>query len=113
MKKKLILSIISCAIAVILIIILIYLFFEIKYPLKYEDDIRANATKNNLESSFVAAIINTESSFNKYAKSQSGAEGLMQLLPTTAEFVANKFGIEFEDKNLFDAPKNIEIGCAI
>ena len=35
----------------------------------------------------------------------------MQLLPTTAEFVANKFGIEFEDKNLFDAPKNIEIGC--
>mgnify|MGYP002524683151 FL=1 len=111
MKKKLILSLTMCAIAVILIIILIYLFFEIKYPLKYEDDIRANATKNNLEASFVAAIINTESSFNKDAKSQSGAEGLMQLLPTTAEFVANKFGIEFEDKNLFDASKNIEIGC--
>ena len=71
MKKKLILSLISCAIAVILIIILIYLFFEIKYPLKYENDIRVNATKNKLETSFVAAIINTESGFNKDAKSIS------------------------------------------
>lgn len=111
MKKKLIISLITCAIAVILIIILIYLFFEIKYPLKYENDIRVNATKNKLETSFVAAIINTESGFNKDAKSPRGAEGLMQLLPTTADFVANKFGIEFEDKNLFDAQKNIEIGC--
>lgn len=111
MKKKLILSLISCAIAVILIITLIYLFFEIKYPLIYEDDIRANATKNNLETSFVAAIINTESGFNKDAKSPRGAEGLMQIMPKTAVFVAKKFNIDFEDNNLFDAQKNIEIGC--
>lgn len=111
MKKKLTISLLSCVIAVILIIIFIFLFFEIKYPLKFQNEINEYAAKNNLEASFVAAIINTESGFNKDAKSPRGAEGLMQLLPTTADFVANKFGIEFEDKNLFDAQKNIEIGC--
>ena len=35
----------------------------------------------------------------------------MQLMPATAEFVAQKYGVDYEDKNLFDAQKNIEIGC--
>ena len=110
MKKKLTISLLSCVIAVILIIIFIFLFFEIKYHLKFQNEINEYAAKNNLEASFVAAIINTESGFDKDAKSPSGAEGLMQLMPKTAAFVAKKFNIEF-DNNLFDAQKNIEIGC--
>ncbi|MGN1162655.1 MAG: lytic transglycosylase domain-containing protein [Christensenellales bacterium] len=111
MKKKLVISLCSCGLAIILILILFYLFFEIKYPLKYENDIRFFAAENELQASLVAAIINTESGFNPNAKSQSGAEGLMQLMPRTARFVANKYAINFESNDLFNPQKNIEIGC--
>lgn len=111
MKKKLIISLILCTVAAFLIIILLFLFYEIKYPLKFENEINIYSKKYQLESSFVAAIINTESSFKPDAKSKSGAEGLMQLMPSTAQFVAQKYRIPFDDKNLFDVHKNIEIGC--
>lgn len=112
MKKNLLISLLLGGIAIILIIIFIFLFFEIKYPLKFEDDIEFYAQKNDISKSLVAAIINTESSFDENAKSKSGAEGLMQLLPSTARFVAKKYAIEFDGENLFDPKKNIEIGCS-
>lgn len=110
MKKNLIISLLLSGIAIILIIIFIFLFFEFKYPLKFKDDIKFYSEKNNISPTLVAAIVNTESSFNQNAKSKSGAEGLMQLLPSTARFVADKFCVEF-DGNLFSPQKNIEIGC--
>lgn len=112
MKKNLLISLLFGGIAIILIIFFIILFFEIKYPLKFKDEIDFYANKNDISKSLVAAIINTESSFDKNAKSKSGAEGLMQLLPSTARFVAKKYSIEFDEENLFDENKNIEIGCS-
>lgn len=57
------------------------------YPLEYEDAIRAEAARNDLDPALVAAVINTESGFVPDSRSQEGAVGLMQLLPDTAEFV--------------------------
>lgn len=110
MKKNLLQSLLVSGIAIMLIIIFIFLFFEFKYPLKFKEEIEFYAEKNDISPTLVAAIINTESSFRQDAKSNSGAEGLMQLLPSTARFVADKYGVEF-DGNLFSPQKNIEIGC--
>lgn len=110
MKKNLFLCLLFCGVAIILIIILFFLFFEIKYPLHYKNEIKLASQKYDLEASLVASIINTESSFDENAKSKSGAEGLMQLMPSTARYVAEKYSIEF-DGNLFVAEKNLEIGC--
>jgi soluble lytic murein transglycosylase len=58
------------------------------YPLEYEDAIRAEAARNDLDPALVAAVINTESGFVPDSRSAEGAVGLMQLLPDTAAFVA-------------------------
>ena len=82
------------------------------YPLKYEDVIRAEAEKNELSPQIIAAMINTESGFDKDAISSSGAIGLMQLMPTTAKDMAQRIGYQdFELEDLFVPDKNIEIGC--
>ncbi len=59
------------------------------YPLEYEDAIRAEAARNDLDPALVAAIINAESGFVPDSRSSQGAVGLMQLLPETARFVAD------------------------
>jgi soluble lytic murein transglycosylase len=57
------------------------------YPLEYEDAIRAESARNDLDPALVAAVINTESGFVPDSRSKEGAVGLMQLLPDTATFV--------------------------
>lgn len=66
--------------------------------------------KNNIDFHFVLGIIGTESRFNRNAKSYCGAVGLMQLMPNTAEYIANKYKIELKD--LWDIETNIKIGVA-
>jgi soluble lytic murein transglycosylase len=61
--------------------------------------------------SFVHSIIKRESFFNPRAKSHVGAVGLMQIMPTTADFELKK--IRFytgRGVSLFDVEKNIIIG---
>jgi len=59
------------------------------YPLEYEDTIRSEAARYDLDPALVAAVINTESGFVPDSRSSAGAVGLMQLLPETARFVAD------------------------
>jgi hypothetical protein len=46
--------------------------------------IKQAALANNVDQGLVKAIIHTESGFNPRARSKPGAQGLMQLMPTTA-----------------------------
>lgn len=56
----------------------------------------------NVEAALVHSVVEVESAFNPYAISTAGAEGLMQLMPSTAK----RFGV----KNSFDPTANIEGG---
>lgn len=58
------------------------------YPLDYEAAIVREAGRNGLDPALVAAVIYTESGFVPDSRSSQGAVGLMQMLPSTAEFVA-------------------------
>lgn len=58
------------------------------YPLEYEEAIREEAARNDLDPALVAAMIDTESGFVPDSRSAQGAVGLMQLLPETARFVS-------------------------
>lgn len=48
----------------------------------------------HIDSALLHAIMRQESRFNTQAKSHSGALGLMQIMPTTAEYIAKKRGYE-------------------
>lgn len=82
------------------------------YPLKYVDEIAFNAAKYGLNPYLVAAVIRTESGFDPDAVSAAGARGLMQLMPETGEWVAEKIGVsDYSDSMLFDPSVNIQFGC--
>jgi peptidoglycan lytic transglycosylase len=77
------------------------------YPLRYEAIIRQASEENDLDPAFVAGVIYTESRFRPDAESQSGAYGLMQLLPESARFIQRKSGIKGDYR---DPEINIKLG---
>lgn len=69
--------------------------------------------KFSLDPLLILAVIISESSFKKHQVSDMGAEGLMQLIPSTAKHVATKWGIEWPQKGgLANPGLNIRVGTA-
>jgi soluble lytic murein transglycosylase len=60
-------------------------------PLSYSDVIRQQAAEKHLDPALIAAVIYAETKFDP-RPSSAGAEGLMQILPRTAEFLARRSG---------------------
>jgi soluble lytic murein transglycosylase len=58
------------------------------YPLEHEASIRAESARYGVDPALVAAVIYEESGFVSDSRSARGAVGLMQVLPSTARFVA-------------------------
>ena len=67
-----------------------------------QDLIDHAARKYNVDPNLVHAVVKVESNYNQFAVSHAGAEGLMQLVPSTAR----RLGVS----NSFDARQNIEAG---
>jgi soluble lytic murein transglycosylase len=65
----------------------------------------------SIERALALAVTRQESAFNAAAVSSSGALGLMQLLPTTANDVARKLGVPFvQEKLTRDPAYNVQLG---
>ena len=64
---------------------------EISLPLRHEDIIRQQAEDKGLDPSLIAGVIYVESRFRDQT-SHAGAKGLMQILPSTADYIARKSG---------------------
>lgn len=69
---------------------------------RYDTLILANAGQFEVEPALVKAVIHAESLFDRYAVSRVGAQGLMQLMPGTADYL--------DVTNPFDAADNIRGG---
>ena len=81
------------------------------YPVRYTDEIKAAADRYGLDRFLVAAVVSTESSFRPNAVSEDGAVGLMQLLPSTAEWIAFRRGEAYSEEMLYDPETNLDYGC--
>ena len=112
-------AIVAKRIAVILLIIIgffalynnISWFMQYIYPLKYEDSIVRHSAECGVDPHLIAAVIKVESNFSPKVVSKQGAIGLMQLMPQTALWVAEKMGLKnIEVENLQNPDLNIMIG---
>ena len=82
------------------------------YPVYYEDAIRERALEYEIDPLLVLAMIREESRFNSWNESVAGARGLMQIIFSTGEWIAQKLNIEdFNDEMLFSPEMNINLGC--
>jgi soluble lytic murein transglycosylase len=83
---------------------------DLGLPLRYSSVIRQQAAQKKLDPALVAAVIYAETKFNPRTSS-AGAEGLMQILPQTAEFLAHKSGATtFTTADLSTPQVNIAYG---
>ncbi|HEY5317486.1 MAG TPA: lytic transglycosylase domain-containing protein, partial [Solirubrobacteraceae bacterium] len=79
-------------------------------PLEHEDIIVQQAHKEGLDPALIAAVIYAETKFDARTSS-AGAEGLMQILPATAEFLAHRSGATtFRVSDLSSPQVNITYG---
>jgi soluble lytic murein transglycosylase len=61
----------------------------------------------------VAAVVREESSYYPRALSRAGARGLMQLMPATAQPMAENRGLAFRNGSLLDEPgANLQLGAS-
>lgn len=75
-------------------------FFANAIP--FGDIIHDKAQKYDVDPALVAAVVETESRFQKHAVSAVGAKGLMQLMPRTGRWLGAR--------NLYDPEQNVDAG---
>ncbi len=107
MKKQIVFRLCAAVFGVVLVAIIIYYAFRTDYPRPYREIVEGSGQ----EPCLVYALIKTESGFDEEAVSAAGAVGLMQLLPSTAEFICARENIEFQAKKLKDGAYNVTLGC--
>jgi soluble lytic murein transglycosylase-like protein len=69
--------------------------------------------RNDVPVELVIAVMHVESRFHAFARSSKGALGLMQVLPSTAEEIAARAGVDWRGPGtLFDPEANVRLGIA-
>lgn len=87
-------------------------FEEYSYPRKYSEYVERAADEYDLEPALIYAVIRTESNFSPNAESNAGACGIMQVMPSSFEWLQSKRGCEGEytTDDLFDPKICIDYG---
>ena len=82
------------------------------FPLRYVDIINNYAEIHELNPTLVFAVIHAESRFNPDVVSRAGASGLMQIMESTAYWLAPQAAVENFDyaAQIFDPEINIRLG---
>jgi len=112
-RRRLRLAVLLLAAGVGVVVAMPYLRGAIRsltLPLEHADIIRQQASQKHLDPALVAAVIYAETKFDPRT-SPAGAEGLMQILPATAMFLAHRSGAtSFTTADLATPQVNIAYG---
>lgn len=90
---------------------------EHDYALRYLAPMRAlvepHVAARALDLSWVYGLMRQESRFVMNAKSSAGAQGLMQVMPATAKWVAKKIGLnDYQPSRIADTDTNLLLGTS-
>lgn len=78
---------------------------------KYRVEIEAAAAKHGVDANLLAVLVLVESGGDTTARSPSGARGLMQVMPKTAEQIARARGIAYAEAQLDEPAYNLDLGA--
>lgn len=106
MKKRAVSLVIFILIFLAVALLVGWLIFRAAFPRPHRETVEASG----VEPSLVYAVIRAESSYREDVVSSAGAVGLMQIKPSTAEFVCGREGIPFDMERLKEGEYNIVIG---
>ena len=85
--------------------------FSMRYLAPYRADLQAHIREHGLDEAWVYGLMRQESRFATNAKSGTGAAGLMQIMPGTARWAANKLGFKSYRKALIhQLDTNLRLG---
>lgn len=85
--------------------------FNLRYPAPYREALQENLQVHGLEEAWVYGLMRQESRFTKSAKSDAGAAGVMQLMPSTARWAATRMGMKGYRKGLIhQLDVNLKLG---
>ena len=85
--------------------------FDLRYLAPYRDLATAYAQDNGLDEAWVYGLMRQESRFVDYARSVAGAQGLMQIMPATAKWIARQMGLKKNaHKDVAKPETNIRFG---
>lgn len=84
--------------------------YRLIYPEEYHSLVKKYAEKYSVPEEIVFAVIKVESNFDPDVVSSAGAVGLMQMLPSTYEWLTSKLGDEYSKDDLYDPETNIKYG---
>ncbi len=86
-------------------------YIELRFPVRYQALFKRYSKKHKVNMVTLLSLTRQESGFDPSAHSPVGALGLMQVLPSTAAYVADKYNLEYKKRSmLFNPNKNVEIG---
>lgn len=87
--------------------------FELRYLTPYRSIIEPQVHNQGLDMSWVYGLMRQESRFVIPARSSVGAQGLMQVMPATGKWVANKIGLrDYHPGRLGDPETNVLLGTS-
>jgi soluble lytic murein transglycosylase len=85
--------------------------FSLRFPAPYREIMQTYTAPLDLDEAWVYGLIRQESRFVVTARSTAGAGGLMQLMPSTARWVAKRLGLKQHHSTLLDGvDTNLSLG---
>jgi soluble lytic murein transglycosylase len=87
--------------------------FTQRFPAPHRETLARYAQAAGLDETWVYGLIRQESRFIQDARSSAGAQGLMQIMPATARYVARRVGVsDHRAARLTDLDVNLQLGTA-
>jgi soluble lytic murein transglycosylase len=84
--------------------------WRLAYPMAYSAEVQSAANEFGVDPLLVLAVMREESRYKPLAISRSNAQGLMQLMPNTRDWIASKLGVSVGAVSAFDPKTNIRFG---